>query len=69
MDGAKLRRMANQIAANFAALGPDVAVANTAEHILKFWDPRMKAQIFADDPSELSPIAAEAIAQLKADAA
>ena len=69
MDGAKLRRMANQIAANFAALGPDAAVASTAEHILKYWDPRMKVQIFADDPSELSPIAAEAVAKLKAEAA
>lgn len=68
MDITKLRRMADQIAANFAAQGPDAAVASTAEHIVKFWDPRMKAQIYADDPSQLSPIAAEAVAKLKAEA-
>ena len=68
MDIHKLRRMADQIAANFAALGDEAAVASTAEHILKFWDPRMKAQIYADDLSQLSPIAGAAIARLKAEA-
>ena len=43
MDAAKLAMMADQIARNFAALGEDVAVAQTAEHIRLFWDPRMKA--------------------------
>jgi len=68
MDIAKLRRMADQIAANFEASGHEAAVASTAEHIWKFWDPRMKAGIYADDPAQLSPIAREAIARLKADA-
>jgi formate dehydrogenase subunit delta len=67
MDIAKLSRMANQIAANFEALGHDQAVEDTRMHIWKFWDPRMKAGVFAD-PSQLSPIAAEAIAKLKAEA-
>jgi formate dehydrogenase subunit delta len=69
MDVAKLSRMANQIAANLAAKGEVAAVAETAEHIWKFWDPRMKAAIYADDLATLSPIARAAIEQLKADAA
>ena len=35
-------RMANQIAAFFNGSGPEVAVKDTAEHINKFWDPRMR---------------------------
>ncbi|TIX49845.1 formate dehydrogenase [Alteraurantiacibacter aquimixticola] len=60
--------MADQIAVNFAAIGHDNAVLATADHIKKFWDPRMKAQIFADDRSRLSPIAAAAIDKLAAGA-
>jgi formate dehydrogenase subunit delta len=59
-----LHRMANDIARNLAAMGHDQAVLATADHIDKFWDPRMKAQIFADDRSALSPIAREAIEHL-----
>ena len=58
---AKLRRMADQIGTNFAAIGHDKAVFSTADHIWKFWDPRLKAAIFADDRSLLNPIAREAI--------
>ena len=68
MDINKLSRMANQIAQNFAVLGHDVAVDSTAEHIWKFWDPRMKAQIYADDLGQLSLIAKQAIQKLKAEA-
>ncbi|WP_235829527.1 formate dehydrogenase subunit delta [Croceicoccus estronivorus] len=64
MDGAKLRRMADQIAANFVALGEEQAIAQTAEHIRLFWDPRMKAQILAEDPAGLSPVACAAVRQL-----
>jgi formate dehydrogenase subunit delta len=64
MDILKLRRMANQIAANFEATGHDNAVLATADHINKFWDPRMKAEIFADDWSHLTPITAAAIEKL-----
>lgn len=59
-----LRRMANQIARNLEIRGHDAAVAATTEHIWKFWDPGMKAKIFADDPANLTPIAREAIARL-----
>lgn len=64
-----LRRFADQIAKNFVAIGHDKAVLATADHIDQFWDPRMKAAIFADDyQSTLGPIAAEAIAHLAAGA-
>ena len=43
----KLVYMANQIGKFFAAQGEAAVVAGTAEHIKKFWDPRMRAQIFA----------------------
>jgi formate dehydrogenase subunit delta len=61
MDLSKLRRMANQIGVNYAAIGHDNAVLATADHIRKFWDPRMKAAIFADDRAELNAIAGKAI--------
>ena len=65
---ATLRRMANDIARNFAAMGHDKAVLATADHIDKFWDPRMKRAIFADveglGGTDLSPIAREAIEHL-----
>ena len=31
----------------FASQGPDKAVAGAAEHLAKFWDPRMRAAIIA----------------------
>lgn len=65
MDLAKLHRMADQIAANFAALGEERAIASTAEHIRLFWDPRMTAQVMDEDLSGLSPIARAAIESLK----
>ncbi|HEX4407651.1 MAG TPA: formate dehydrogenase subunit delta [Xanthobacteraceae bacterium] len=43
----KLVYMANQIGTFFKGQGPDLAVAGTADHIKKFWDPRMRATIFA----------------------
>jgi len=62
----KLRYMADQIAKNYAAIGHDDAVMATADHINKYWDPRMKATIFADDRSALSDIARGAIDRLAA---
>ena len=61
---ATLRRMANDIARNLEAMGPDKAVLATADHIDKFWDPRMKKAIFADGGTDLSPIAKGAIEHL-----
>ena len=59
-----LRRMANDIARNLASMGHDKAVLATADHIDSFWDPRMKAAIFADDRSGLTDIARAAIDHL-----
>ncbi|MBU6267013.1 MAG: formate dehydrogenase subunit delta [Sphingomonadales bacterium] len=55
--------MANQIAANLAARGEETAIAETAEHIRLYWDPRMKAGIRAA-PEGLSPIARAALQRL-----
>ena len=41
----KLVYMANQIGKFFQSQGSEKAVAGTAEHIKKFWDPRMRAAI------------------------
>ncbi len=41
----RLVYMANQIGSFFRSQGPDQAVAGVADHIKKFWDPRMKAKI------------------------
>jgi formate dehydrogenase subunit delta len=65
MDIPKLRMMANQIARNLAVQGEEEAVAATAQHIQDFWDPRMKAAIFADDAEMLDPIAKAAVTRLK----
>lgn len=64
MDAAKLVHMANQIARNFAALGEEKAVAATLDHIEKFWDPRMKAQLLDHGADGLSPVAARALVAL-----
>jgi len=60
----RLHAMADQIALNFAAIGHDNAVAATADHLIKFWDPRMKAAITTGDRGPLSPIARAAVALL-----
>lgn len=62
---ARLVYMANQIARNFAAQGEATAIAATAEHIGKYWDPRMKAMILAYQGDELSPAARAAIEQIR----
>lgn len=43
----RLVYMANQIGKFFHAQGRDKTVAGVAEHIRKFWDPRMRKTIFA----------------------
>lgn len=39
-------RMANQIVRNFSIHGDPIAIAETAEHIRLFWDPRMRKQAY-----------------------
>ncbi|HWX56986.1 formate dehydrogenase subunit delta [Bradyrhizobium sp.] len=47
MSADRLIYMANQIGKFFQSQGHDQAVAGVAEHIRKFWDPRMRRGIFA----------------------
>ena len=47
MSPDKLVYMANQIGTFFRSQGDEAAVKGTAEHIKKFWDPRMRDAIFA----------------------
>ena len=47
MDNRDMIRMANQIAAFFNGSGPEGAVRDAAEHINKFWDPRMRTALLA----------------------
>ncbi len=47
MAADKLVTMANQIGAFFTSQGPEQAVAGTAAHLKKFWEPRMRAAIVA----------------------
>jgi formate dehydrogenase subunit delta len=43
----KLVYMANQIGTFFESQGHDKVVPGVAEHVRKFWDPRMRKAIFA----------------------
>jgi formate dehydrogenase subunit delta len=65
----RLVTMANDIAAFFAA-EPDrqAAIAAVANHLTRFWDPRMRRQIIEYQRSGgegLSVVAAGAVAQLE----
>ncbi len=42
----KLVRMANQIATFFDSKPREEGIAGVAEHINKFWEPRMRQQLF-----------------------
>jgi formate dehydrogenase subunit delta len=67
----KLVYMANQIGKFFKGQGSATAVSGTAEHIKKFWDPRMRAAIFAHldaGGAGLEPDVRAAIASLRATA-
>jgi len=43
----RLVYMANQIGKFFNTQGSEKTIAGVSEHIRKFWDPRMRKQIFA----------------------
>ena len=69
MSPDKLVMMANQIGAFFTSQGEKVAVPGIAEHIKKFWDPRIRTSIFAHldaGGAGLDPFVREAIEKLKA---
>ena len=69
MSGDRLVVMANQIAGFFAAYPEESAVASTADHLKKFWDPVMRRRIRAHleaGGEGLTPIARKAVAVLAA---
>ncbi|WP_063043359.1 formate dehydrogenase subunit delta [Nocardia pseudovaccinii] len=45
MSAAPAMRLATDIAAQFRHVTPDAAAAVIVEHIRRFWDPRMRAQL------------------------
>jgi formate dehydrogenase subunit delta len=64
----RLVYMANQIGKFFESQGHDKAVPGIAEHIRKFWDPRMRKMIFAHldgGGAGLAPNVLEALTALK----
>ena len=64
----KLVYMANQIGKFFQSQGHDKAVSGTAEHIRRFWDPRMRKMNFAHldaGGAGLDPSVREAIESLQ----
>jgi formate dehydrogenase subunit delta len=68
MSPDRLIYMANQIGKFFQIQGHDKAVPGIAEHIKKFWDPRMRRAIFAhldSDGAGLDPNVREAIQALR----
>jgi formate dehydrogenase subunit delta len=66
----QLVTMANDIAAFFhGSSDPDVAVAGVANHLRRYWDPRMRKQIIAHNEAGgdgLSDLARAAVARLAA---
>jgi formate dehydrogenase subunit delta len=64
----RLIYMANQIGTFFQSQGQDKAVPGIADHIRKFWDPRMKTAITAHldaGGAGLDPPVRDAIKALK----
>ncbi len=64
----RLVYMANQIGKFFVTQGADEAVAGTADHLHKFWDPRMRKQILdhvAQGGEGLDPLVKRAVEQLR----
>ena len=63
----KLVKMANQIGSFFAAQRQPESISGMADHLMKFWDPRMRAAIIehvAHGGDGLEPIALEAVKRL-----
>ncbi len=68
MSPDRLIYMANQIGKFFESQGHDKAVPGIADHIHKFWDPRMRKAIFAHldaGGAGLAPDVRDALATLK----
>ena len=67
MDQDHMIHMANQIAMFFASYPKEEAVAGVADHLKKFWEPRMREQIIqyvAQSGGGLHEFAVRAVKQL-----
>ncbi|HEX4558527.1 MAG TPA: formate dehydrogenase subunit delta [Mycobacterium sp.] len=61
-------RMVNNIAAHFGYLRAEQAASAVADHIRRFWDPRMKKRLLlfvAADTTDLDPVSVAAAALLR----
>ncbi|MBM3519378.1 MAG: formate dehydrogenase subunit delta [Alphaproteobacteria bacterium] len=61
-------RMANQIASFFAGYGHDDAVKEIADHLNRFWEPRMRKALFdhlAKGGEGLDPLVKDASALVR----
>ena len=70
MSPEKLVYMANQIGRFFAHQPEEKAVASTADHLKKFWDPRMREAILdyvEVGGAGLKPLVLRAVLTLKSD--
>jgi len=70
MSPDKLTYMANQIGKFFDSQGHERAAAAIADHLRKFWDPRMREAIIAHleaGGAGLDPIVRDAIDKLRPD--
>ncbi|PLP58419.1 formate dehydrogenase [Mesorhizobium loti] len=64
----KLVRMANQIATFFHSKPREEGVVGVAEHINKFWEPRMRRQLFEmldGDPKNFDELVIAASARIR----
>jgi formate dehydrogenase subunit delta len=65
MSPEKMIHMANQIAAFFHTVPEGEGAKGVAEHINNFWEPRMRAQLFAmtdkGDTEKLDPLLVKAL--------
>jgi formate dehydrogenase subunit delta len=69
MSPDKLVYMANQIGKFFASQVHDKAAAGVADHLTRFWDPRMRDAIIAHleaGGAKLDPCVREAVVKLRA---
>lgn len=68
MSPDKLTYMANQIAKFFHSQPENEAAAGVAEHINKFWEPRMRRQLFemTDENGEgFDPLVISALGEIR----
>jgi formate dehydrogenase subunit delta len=68
MESENMVHMANQIALFFASYPREDAIAGVADHLRKFWEPRMRKQIIefvAQGGAGLHALAIEAVKRLQ----